>query len=383
MSPTTSPIPNTISDASPGAGPSIGPAKHEHQFLRVVLRIIVGFLILCVVLELGLRPFGYGHYTIYRPDQRLLWVPEPGRTLTVVNHLPITINHQGLRYAVDLQAKQPDQFRVISFGDSFAQGWGVDDNSHFSAILEKKLNQGPCTKEHFQSISGGVNAYPNSLAAEKLKQVVEDDTLRPDVAIFAYAENSNLEKLTQLQGEDRTRFLRRVEWKSIARRSAIYNFFIEDLLRKVAYYQQRHMVMAGTLDGDAGMQNLDMNQFNQNLADSLRICRTHNVQMVFLMQGGEGEDSNTPLHPFQKAMMDFAAREHVPMVNMIPVMSPLNQSAMFMDQVHPTVAGNEVIADELLKTVETLPNYNAVCGGNSIADGKSSQPITGAPVAAR
>src|SRR5271156_5510753 len=101
MSPTSSTIPNMSTDASSYTGPGTSPAKHEHQFLRVVLRIIVGFLILCVVLELGLRPFGYGHYTIYRPDQRLLWVPEPGRTLTVVNHLPITINHQGLRYAVD------------------------------------------------------------------------------------------------------------------------------------------------------------------------------------------------------------------------------------------------------------------------------------------
>ena len=373
----TSTNPNKSTDTTTNASPT----KHEHQFLKVVLRMMVGFLILCVVLEVGLRPFGYGHYTIYRPDQRLLWVPEPGRTLTVVNHLPITINHQGLRYAMDLQPKQPDQFRIITFGDSFAQGWGVDDNSHFSAILEKKLNQGPCTKEHFQSISGGVNAYPNSLAAEKLKQVVEDETLRPDVAVFAYAENSNLEKLTQLQGEDRTRFLRRVEWKSIARRSAIYNFFIEDLLRKIAYYQLRHMVMAGTLDGDTGMNNLDMNQFNQNLTDSLRICRTHNVQMVFLMPGGAGEDANTPLHPFQKAMIDFAAREHVPMVNMIPVMSPMNQSAMFMDQVHPTVAGNEVIANELFKTVEALPNYNAVCNGTSLADVKSGPPVT--PVASR
>jgi len=124
----------------------------------LILKIFAGFLILCLAFELVLRLFGYGHYTIYRPDERLLWVPEPGRTLTVVNHLPITINNQGLRYAVDLQPKQADQFRVISFGDSFAQGWGVDDDSHFSAILEKKLNQGSCSKEHFQSISAGVNA---------------------------------------------------------------------------------------------------------------------------------------------------------------------------------------------------------------------------------
>jgi hypothetical protein len=56
-----------------------------------------------------------------------------------------------------------------------------------------------------------------------------------------------------------------------------------------------------------------------------------------------------------------------------------------MDQVHPTAAGNEIIAIELYKTVETLPNYNAVCSGNSLADVKTSQPApsAAAPMATR
>ena len=69
---------------------------------------------ICIVLELGLRLFGYGSFTIYRPDNRLLWVPVPGRALTVVNHLPITVNDQGFRYAVDLQPKQSGEFRVMA-----------------------------------------------------------------------------------------------------------------------------------------------------------------------------------------------------------------------------------------------------------------------------
>ena len=207
--------------------------------------------------------------------------------------------------------------------------------------------------------------------------MVEDPALRPDVAIFAYSENSNLEKLTELKGADREKFLRRVEWKAMARRSAIYNFVIEDLMRKFAYYQLRHMIMAGTLDGVKGMENLDMDQFNQNLAEILRICRTHNVQLVFLMPGADGEDSNTPMHPFQKSLFEFAAKEHVPLVNMIPVLS--GKSSLFMDQVHPTKAGNAIIADELYKTVEGLPNYNAACNGNSLADVKTTRAVATTP----
>ena len=150
----------------------------------------------------------------------------------------------------------------------------------------------------------------NSLVAEKLKQVVENDATRPDVAIVAYSYNSNFEKLTMLRGEDRQKFLRRVEWKSIARRSAIYNFVIEDLLRRVAYYRLRHLLMAGTLDTLKGMDDLDVNQFNRNLEQSLELCRSHHVQLMFLMLGSDGQTPEMPMHPFQKAMIDFAGKEN-------------------------------------------------------------------------
>jgi lysophospholipase L1-like esterase len=347
----------------------------KHGFLKSMISVLV----LGLLFEGVLRLCGFGHYTIYRPDQRLLWVPEPGRTVTVVNHLPITINDQGFRYAVDLTPKRDDQFRVIAFGDSSTQGWGVDDNSHYSAVMEKELNHGSCTREHFQVVSAGVNAYPNSLVAEKLKQVVENDATRPDVAIVAYSYNSNFEKLTKLQGEDRQKFLRRVEWKSIVRRSAIYNYVIEDLLRRFAYYRLRHLIMAGTLDTLKGMDDLDMDQFNQNLQQSLALCRSHHVELVFLMLGSDGQMPEMPMHPFQKAMIDFATKEHVPMVNMTPIISTKDQSAMFMDPAHPTVAGHQIIAGELIKTVETLPAYTTACS-NPQAQVNSAKAVSPARV---
>lgn len=173
--------------------------QKKHGFLKGVGI----FLAVCLFLELGLRLFGYGNYTVYRPDERLLWVPQPGRTLTVVNHLPITINDQGFRYPFDLTPKHGNEFRIIAFGDSATQGWGVDDHSHYSAILEGKLNHENCTQEHFQVVSAGVNAYSNSLVAEKLKEVLEDNQVQPDIAIVAYSHNSNFEKLVKLQGDAR------------------------------------------------------------------------------------------------------------------------------------------------------------------------------------
>ncbi len=354
---------------------STGPKKH------LFWKSVGAFFVFCLIFEFVLRLFGYGHYTIYRPDSRLMWVPEPGQTVTVVNHLPITINHQGLRYAADLQPKQSGQFRIITLGDSTVQGWGVDDRSHFSAVLEKELNRGSCNRERFQVITGGVNAYPNSLVAEKLKMLVEDEATRPDVFVVAVSGNSNFEGLTKLQGAEREKFLRRVELKSIVRRSAIYNFLIEDLLRKVAYYKLRHAIMAGTL-GD--MENIDMNQFHQNLQDELDICNAHHIQLVFMLMGVEGQKPDTPLAPLAKAMLEFADKQHVPVVNVVPVMSTKDPVAMYMDPEHPSVAGNEVIAGEVKRVVEGLPNYEAACEpAREVKSAQSAPPSGGAPLASR
>jgi lysophospholipase L1-like esterase len=331
--------------------------KKKGGFLRGL-----GWLVaICVALELGLRLFGYGSFTIYRPDDRLLWVPEPGRTLTVVGHLPITVNDQGLRYAVDLQPKKDGEFRVMSFGDSTTQGWGVDDNSHYSALLEKMLNSSGCGREHFQVVSAGVNAYPNSLVEEKLKETIQDPLYQPNVVIRAYSFNSNFENLPRLQGAARQQFLNRVRWKSLVRRSAMYNFFIEDLFRELAYYKLRHVLMQGSLSTVEGNGDLDVASFNAGLDESLQLAREHHAQLVLLVLGAQGETKDADMHPFQRAMLDFAAAQHVPVVNMIDVMRGQDQSKMYMDPAHPTAAGHQLIAQQLYSVIHATPAYSEAC----------------------
>jgi lysophospholipase L1-like esterase len=338
------------------------------------LRFIGWFLAVCVALELVLRLFGYGSFTQYKPDDKLLWVPVAGRTLTVQNHLPITINDQGFRYPVDLVAKQKDQFRVIAFGDSTTQGWGVDDNQHYSALLEKMLNNSGCSREHFQSVSAGVNAYPNSLVEEKLKQVIDDPTFQPDVVIRAYSFNTNFENLPKLQGEARKQFLRRVEFKSIVRRSALYNFFIEDLFREIAYYKLRHVLMQGSLSTVEGNGDLDVNSFNASLNESLRLAQEHHAQLVLLVLAGDGLVKDSDMHPFQRAMLDFAAANHIPVVNMVEVFRHENQNAIYMDPAHPTASGHKIIAEQLYNVIRQTPAYIEACSATGVNVANSTAP---------
>jgi phospholipase/lecithinase/hemolysin len=51
-----------------------------------------------------------------------------------------------------------------------------------------------------------------------------------------------------------------------------------------------------------------------------------------------------------------------------------DQSAMYMDPAHPTVAGHKVIAEELYKIIRQLPVYNQACQVPGVSVANSSAP---------
>jgi lysophospholipase L1-like esterase len=346
------------------------------SWLRNLGKDALWLLAICIVLEIGLRPFGYGSYVIYRPDQRLLWLPMPGtHKVTEVNHRPETISPQGFRYRQVLTLQHPGIYRIFTFGDSTTMGWGVDDDSNYSAQLEKKLNAQGCPGVKFQVISAGVNAYPNALVQERMMQVL-DDGYQPNAVVIAYSANTGFEGIPDLQGEARQKFLEKVELKSIARRSALYNFFIEDLLRQVAYYRFRELLMLGTWNSAKSSPDLPASHFLAKLERAKQAADAAHTQMILLLLGSKHEPY--PAHPYQQAMLDFARTNHIPLVNIIDLMKTQDQDAVFMDHVHPTAKGHEMIAEQLLGTVRGLSSFTAACQAGS-ASGSAVTSLGRAP----
>jgi lysophospholipase L1-like esterase len=336
------------------------PAKSKSGFLRKLGKFVLWLIVIVVVAEIGLRFFGYGSYTIYVPDQRLLWIPRPGHGVTEVNHLPITISADRFRYPQTLGAKSPGDLRIFTFGDSVTMGWGVGDDQTYSAQLEKLL-RGNCTQDRnkVQVISAGANAYPAGLAEERIKKVVEDG-YQPDLVILAYSFNIGfVEHMPELQGAEREKFLERVRVKSYIRRSAIYNFLIEDLLRELVYYRLRNAMMKGSWTTEKEKTSVNVERYRAGLEATRQFCLSRHVPLVLLLLGSENQGDE--MHPYQKAMMEFAAENSVPLVNAMEGFRSKDQAGLFMDHVHPTAAGHALLAEELAKTIEGTPAYAAAC----------------------
>ncbi len=323
-------------------------------------RGLVWFLGICLVLELGLRLFGYGSFVEYKPDARLLWVPEAGHNRrTPINKELVNINDQGYRYPTDIGPKTPGTFRIFTFGDSVTMGWGVNDQSTYSAVLEQKLNSS-CSAEHFQVIDAGVNAYPNSLVRERLRTVMESN-LQPDLVVLAYSFNTGMENMVRLQGAGRQKILRGVAMKSFLRHSALYDFLIEGVLRDLAYYRFRELMTQGTWNTQKSKPDDPVEQFTAGLQHTYDDTVAHHLPLVLLDLGSEDQASD--MHPYQQAMIDFARTNHVPIVNMIDAWRTVDRRPLFMDHVHPTAAGHAQIGDALADVVRTVPAYESACHG--------------------
>jgi lysophospholipase L1-like esterase len=321
------------------------------RFFRGLFKFLVVLILVLLIMEVALRIFGnYGHTTSYVPDERLLWVPEPGPGLDVTTHVPVMISPDRFRYPVALGPKQPGQIRVFAFGDSVTQGWGVGDDATYSADLQRILNGYHCPGVQFQGISAGVDAYSNAQVNDRL-QVVFQDGFQPDIAIVAYSFNTEFENFTDLRGANRQALLRRVWLKHYVRQSAVYEYVVEHLLRRFIYYRLRSKLVEGSWN--VGTRKVaDTSRFYRELQQSLATCRQHHATMILLLLPSAQQRGN--LDPMQQTMLDFAKNENVPIVNIIDSWKDKDQVPLFGDHVHPTAAGHELIAEQLAGVIKRL-----------------------------
>jgi lysophospholipase L1-like esterase len=335
---------------------------------RKLLFAGVTILVMLGTFEVVLRFFGYGDFILYRPDPELLWVPrENQRGKTVVGHRPITINAEGFRYPSALGKRGVGEFRILTFGDSVTQGWGVDDDSHYTAVLERRLRDRN-TRGVIRAISAGVNAYPTSLCVRRFIYLL-DHGYQIDVAVLAYSFNQGFDPISRLDDEEKKRFLRKVWLKSLVRRSGVYNLVIEDWLRTTVYYRLRDQLIEGSWQTEAEAQAGDLGPYLANLERMRAKAAQEGVKLAFLLLGSK--DQRERLHPEQEAFLQFAAEQGIPIVNMVARLAPLSHDGMFIDHTHPGPEIHAMIAEELSSLIAARwLNGGALAGEGAPSGGR-------------
>lgn len=121
----------------------------------------MGGLLLAEALVRIVAPQIFPRPALWEYDAILGWRPIPGARVTWRDReftIHVTINSKGLRDREVDYEKPPNTFRILIFGDSFAEGWGVELNDVVAKQLEVRLNAGE-KSVHYEVLNFGVAGY--------------------------------------------------------------------------------------------------------------------------------------------------------------------------------------------------------------------------------
>jgi lysophospholipase L1-like esterase len=121
-----------------------------------------------------------------KPNLSINWY---GEIYKVEEPIVIKINSNGFRDREYLVKETNNTFRIISLGDSFTFGFGIQLNETYSKVLEKKLNSNSSKK--FEVLNFGVPGYNLEQKIEFFKE--KGLKYDPDMILLQYLSDDILE----------------------------------------------------------------------------------------------------------------------------------------------------------------------------------------------
>lgn len=183
------------------ASPAPFPARHEssRHARRFLTRLGLVLLVSLVTLELGLRAFDYeplpdviGPRYLFERDEGLGIRLRPGFRGVHVTHefeVEVSINSLGVRDR-EFKAEERTDLRILSLGDSFAYGFGVEGEETYAHRLEEIL----AADRSVRVVNAGAPSYGTRQELEILRRLAPG--VEPDVVLVAFFFGNDLQDNT-------------------------------------------------------------------------------------------------------------------------------------------------------------------------------------------
>ena len=288
----------------------------------------------------------------------------------------VRINSLGLRGAEPVLPKPDGVRRILTTGDSSVFGFGVREEAVFSAVAAEQLG------EEVEAINASIPGYSSyqSINLLRLRALKTDPVL---IVIGNIWSDNNFDSfvdrdlLATTTGYERspTARLQRILSGSAVYRVADWKLRVRARSKKIRTVSwqvgsQQHI----------GLRRVAINDYAKNLEILAGIADEVGAEIVFLLLANE-EDVRTHVGgekawtPYREVMRQAAARHGAPIIEVPELFrdSGLSKDALFLDEMHPTVAGHRLMGEAL---VAVLTPWAAGTVINTKGDGSALPTYT-------
>ncbi len=266
----------------------------------------------------------------------------------------VRINSLGLRGPEPVLPSPPGVRRILTTGDSSVFGFGVPEDAVLSSVAAAALGEG------FEAINAAIPGYSSYQSINLLR--LRALKTEPDLIVIGnlWSDNNfdsfvDRDLLATTTGYERstTARLQRLLSASAIYRVADWKLRVRERSRKIRTVSwqvgsQQHI----------GLRRVAINDYAANLEILVGMATEVGAEVVFLLLANEedvrahvgGEKAWTP---YREVMREAAARHGAPVVEVPELFraSGLSDEALFLDEMHPTIAGHRIIGEALAEVL--------------------------------
>lgn len=320
---------------------------------------------------------GEGFRLVHRNDDELFYSLRPNIQESFWG-VPLTTNSLGLR-TPEVGPKEPNEFRILSLGESSTFGAGVLDDEPYSALLELHLSRADASRK-YRVINAGVSAYSSFQSTKYLEK--RGLKLKPDMLLIYheladFLPTTNRDSLAPdsvglpLSDKELYYSKRHRLNRQLLESSAIFRLISYQLVkRKVRDFQTdgsipeadhitipEQLLNVSTPEGVRAFNlppRVPLEQRQENLNRMMTLCRENGIQFVVIHPSyGESDRHECDL-------TEFCMLNNVPMFEAYDSLHPAEPvpGGLYGDLWHPNAEGHERMAEDLfqfLKKHELVP----------------------------
>ena len=291
---------------------------------------------------------------LHEADQELFWALRPNLLLDFQGVRVVT-NSLGLRSA-EIDTKEPNEFRILSLGESTTFGAGVENDETYSALLETYLNQADRTRK-YRVINAGVSAYTSFQSLKYLE--FRGLQLRPDMVLFYHEYNDSLRTVLRDGGpKDEAALAATDKQLYFSRKNRMHRILLSHsgIYRFITYHAAREQITKQSDSSDSVFEEggsrvetrlpvrVPLEERKEILGELLAVCQSRGLQLVMI------HPSYRDFARHECELTEFCQQHNVPMFDAYGSLhgEESNPDGLFLDGMHPNRQGHRLLATDLL-----------------------------------